>query len=163
MFFDYSFFCINRVTVFAPLMVLWMRCLPPFIVMKTAKREKHRYNNIFITGQIWFQGNFDLTQVESQFSLPPSPRTQWKLRSNLCLKKKTFNMKLDLYIVPWTLLKLLHCFAADFVWKFKGEGRKPRLQFSRLKGTESASFTQYSLRNSSLPLGGERKGESCQR
>ena len=28
--------------------------------MKTVKKEKLRYKNIFITGQIQFQGNFDL-------------------------------------------------------------------------------------------------------
>ena len=37
---------------------------------------------INVTGQIWFQVNFDFTWVESQFLMSPSPRRQEKLRIN---------------------------------------------------------------------------------
>ena len=49
------------------------------------------FNNIaYVTGQIWFQVNFDLTKVDSQFPLFPNPNSwiimdgrQSKLRINL--------------------------------------------------------------------------------
>ena len=49
------------------------------------------FNNIaYVTGQVWFQVNFDLTLVDSQFPSSPSPNSwiirawrQSKLRINL--------------------------------------------------------------------------------
>ena len=49
------------------------------------------FNNIaYVTGQVWFQVNFDLTLVDSQFPLSPCPNSwiiraarQSKLRINL--------------------------------------------------------------------------------
>ena len=49
------------------------------------------FNNIaYVTEQVWFQVNFDLTLVDSQFPLSPSPNSwiiraarQSKLRINL--------------------------------------------------------------------------------
>ena len=49
------------------------------------------FNNVaYVTGQVWFQVNFDLTLVDYQFPLSPSPNSwiiraarQSKLRINL--------------------------------------------------------------------------------
>ena len=48
------------------------------------------------TGQIWLQVNFDLTKVDPQFPVAPSPKKQRKLRINLGKKiltlKQLFNL-----------------------------------------------------------------------
>ena len=38
--------------------------------------------NVYVTSQIQFKVDFDLTYVDSQFPMSPSPRKQRKLRIN---------------------------------------------------------------------------------
>ena len=68
--------------------------MPPILTMK-----------MYVTGHIWFQVNFDLTEVESQFPFFPSPnlrmvraRRQGKLRMNLSYIKINLKSKLTLHV-----------------------------------------------------------------
>jgi len=50
---------------------------------KMLLKQKTSKMTTCVTGQSWFQVNFDITYVNFQFQLSPSPRRQRKLRMNL--------------------------------------------------------------------------------
>ena len=77
----------------------------------------HKLDNLHVTGQIWFQVNFDLTSVHSQFPLSLSPNYSWWYAGEMSTKNNDFPSVHSVSETrrPWNLGIILHVYITKSV------------------------------------------------